>query len=96
VRGELQPGDVLLVIDDYDDIDWVLLDFEKPKKPVVVKIATGSQAGIDRMATQMHEHVRNHNLLAAPKTCLKCGRPLGKGGHFHVKHCKGVPDARQA
>lgn len=22
--------------------------------------------------------------------CPKCGKPLGKGGHFHVKHCKGV------
>lgn len=22
-------------------------------------------------------------------TCPKCGRALGKGGHFHVKHCKG-------
>lgn len=23
------------------------------------------------------------------KTCPKCGRTLGKGGHFHVKACKG-------
>lgn len=21
--------------------------------------------------------------------CPKCGRTLGKGGHFHVKHCNG-------
>lgn len=25
-------------------------------------------------------------------SCPKCGRPLGKGGHFHVKACKGVTD----
>jgi len=25
------------------------------------------------------------------KTCPKCGKPLGRGGHFHVKHCKGQP-----
>jgi hypothetical protein len=26
---------------------------------------------------------------AAPvlKSCLKCGKPLGKGGHFHIKAC---------
>ena len=23
------------------------------------------------------------------KTCPKCGRALGKGGHFHIKHCQG-------
>lgn len=23
------------------------------------------------------------------KTCPKCGRTLGKGSHFHVKHCQG-------
>lgn len=23
------------------------------------------------------------------KECPKCGKPLGKGGHFHVKACKG-------
>lgn len=23
------------------------------------------------------------------KTCPKCGRPLGRGGHFHVDKCKG-------
>lgn len=25
--------------------------------------------------------------------CPKCGKPLGKGGHFHVRACKGVADA---
>lgn len=25
-------------------------------------------------------------------TCPKCGRKLGRGGHFHVKHCKGRHD----
>jgi len=24
------------------------------------------------------------------KTCPKCGKPLGQGGHFHVKYCKGA------
>lgn len=28
-----------------------------------------------------------------PKSCPKCGRSLGKGGHFHIKACKGVSDA---
>ena len=23
------------------------------------------------------------------KSCPKCGREIGKGGHFHVKACKG-------
>lgn len=23
------------------------------------------------------------------KTCPKCGKTLSKGGHFHVKHCRG-------
>ena len=27
-----------------------------------------------------------------PKACPKCGRALGKGGHFHIKACKGVSD----
>ena len=26
----------------------------------------------------------------ALKSCPKCGKPLGKGGHFHLKYCKGV------
>lgn len=26
------------------------------------------------------------------KGCPKCGRKLGKGGHFHIKACKGVND----
>jgi len=30
------------------------------------------------------------------KTCPKCGKELGRGGHFHVKHCKADPDARKA
>lgn len=25
----------------------------------------------------------------SPKTCPKCGRELGRGGHFHVKACEG-------
>lgn len=24
-------------------------------------------------------------------TCPKCGRTIGKGGHFHVKACDGHP-----
>jgi hypothetical protein len=24
-----------------------------------------------------------------PKTCPKCGKALGRGGHFHVKACRG-------
>jgi hypothetical protein len=33
---------------------------------------------------------------AAPvlKSCPKCGKPLAKGGHFHVKHCKDAPNDR--
>ena len=23
------------------------------------------------------------------RSCPKCGKPIGKGGHFHVKACKG-------
>lgn len=23
------------------------------------------------------------------RTCPNCGRELGRGGHFHVKNCKG-------
>lgn len=22
-------------------------------------------------------------------TCPKCGKPLGRGGHFHIKACEG-------
>jgi hypothetical protein len=29
---------------------------------------------------------------AAPATtCPKCGRAIGRGGHFHVKACTGKP-----
>lgn len=27
--------------------------------------------------------------------CPKCGRKLGKGGHFHVRHCDGHPAKAQ-
>lgn len=26
------------------------------------------------------------------KSCQKCGKALGRGGHFHVKACKGQTD----
>jgi hypothetical protein len=76
---------------DYDT-DWTMISFE-PKKPAVVKIAAGSQSERNEMAQKMHEHVRNHNILAAlasaKKSCPECGRELGKGGHNHVKYCSG-------
>lgn len=28
--------------------------------------------------------------VSPSKTCPKCGKSLGKGGHFHVKACKGT------
>lgn len=28
------------------------------------------------------------------KECPKCGKPLGKGGHFHIKACKADDSAR--
>jgi hypothetical protein len=27
--------------------------------------------------------------VKASPACPKCGKPLGRGGHFHVKACKG-------
>lgn len=29
------------------------------------------------------------------KACPKCGRAVGKGGHFHIKACKGVSDGNE-
>lgn len=26
--------------------------------------------------------------------CPKCSKKLGKGGHFHVKHCKAATDGK--
>lgn len=49
-----------------DDTDWVLVDFEEPKR-----------TGGDKTSP------------VSAKTCPKCGRELGKGGHFHVKACEG-------
>jgi hypothetical protein len=28
-----------------------------------------------------------------PGCCPKCGKTLGKRGHFHIRACKGVTDA---
>jgi hypothetical protein len=34
--------------------------------------------------------------VLSAKVCPKCGKEVGRGRYFHVKHCKGVPDARKA
>lgn len=31
---------------------------------------------------------------ASLKSCPKCGRELGRGGHFHIRACTGNDDSR--
>lgn len=30
--------------------------------------------------------------VSTSKSCPKCGKQLGRGGHFHIKACKGAPN----
>lgn len=64
-----------------DDTDWTMISFEKPKKVVVAEKSP---------ATTVWAGDAGYTEGTWLKTCSKCGRVLGKGGHFHVKHCKGV------
>lgn len=30
-------------------------------------------------------------VIPSKNACPKCGKPIGKGGHFHIRACDGNP-----
>jgi len=45
--------------------------------------------GLSAFAHEVDQSAPVKETFDTPKTCPKCGKALGRGGHFHVKACRG-------
>ena len=48
-----------------------------------------SQRILDLSKPYAREPVSKPQTIVPKDECPKCGRKIGRGRHFHIKHCKG-------
>ena len=54
------------------------------------KRGEATQRILDRMKPgSSREPVSKPQTIVPKDECPKCGRRIGRGRHFHIKHCKG-------
>ena len=66
-----------------EDEDWTLVDFTDERRGPGYAQARPAPSNVGP------SFVSKARPPVSGKACPRCGKPLGRGAHFHVKHCKG-------